>query len=582
MAGPAGVNPTAAGTATAGSTGTFDNPNGTSGQSGANLNGGQGGNGASGSSFTEFVNGDFAIGLEGWTAVNVRVVLGPTPTATPPGTNTIAGWPTPTDPTPAPDGGTESPAVSGSYSTVVQNGRAVMNSSLSVANNIENFTGSIDDGTPGNPGNILTVSDVPSGPIVVGQYVSGSGVSQRQITGQISGTPGGAGTYSLGGAPQSVASTSMRANSGGVAHGPALVSDQPVTIGAGAQVSFNWEASGGSDAFDVFAYLLNVDTGETVTLLDATGANASTIQPPTTVVIPVATTANYKFVFVSGTWDATRGQAAGARLSITDIQILNNPVVAGPAVGGNGGDGGNGGADVGDGGGGGDGGSATSDFAGANIAGNGGAGGNAQAAGGSGGDGGDGGELISADGGAAGNGGTGGNGADGSASLAAGAGGRGGDGGDGGSVSGVGGAGGQGGNGGNGGIGAQGGGGGAGGAAGVAIDQGTDGTAGNGGNAGDGAIGGAGGQGGAGGNGGTGISGDGQGGQGGQGGNGGTGGTGGDGGNAGDGTAGEAGGAGNAGTAGNAGGVASGTAGGTGGSAGEGGTGGVGGAGAQI
>ena len=56
----------------------------------------------------------------------------------------------------------------------------------------------------------------------------------------------------------------------------------------------------------------------------------------TVVNFTVPTTGNYKFVFVSGTWDATRGQAAGARLSIDNIVVLNNPtngMVAGNVTG---------------------------------------------------------------------------------------------------------------------------------------------------------------------------------------------------------------------------------------------------------
>ena len=316
--GATGVNPTAGGTAAAGSNGTEASPNGGAGQSGANLNGGSGGTGLSANGNGQFINGDFLLGLEGWTAVNERVVLGPTP-ATPPGTDTISGWPTPSDPTTAPDGGTEASSTGpGTYTTVVVDNRAVMTSSMN------------------------GVVNTPTG-------------------------------------------------SGGVVHGPAIYNTAPVEIGAGATVSFNWEASGGADAFDVFAYLLDADTGATYTLLDATGANASATQPPTTVTVPVTATANYVFVFVSGTWDATKGQAAGARLSITDIVIANNPVPPQQAIGGDGGDGG---STAGAGGNGGNGGSATSDFVGANAGGNGGAGGDAQAGGGRGGDGGDGGETA--------------------------------------------------------------------------------------------------------------------------------------------------------------------------------------------
>ena len=196
---------------------------------------------------TTFANGNFATGLTGWTAINSRVRLG--------GADTVAGWPTPVDPTTAPDGGTEASSLTTqSYTTTVTNGRAVMTS------------------------NVNGVVNTPPG-------------------------------------------------SGGVVHGPVVVSNDAVYIRSGATVQFDWEASGGNDAYDVFAYILNVTTGATAIMLNATGANASASQPVTVVNFPVATAGSYKFVFTSGTWDATRGMLAGARLSIDNVQILNNGVV---------------------------------------------------------------------------------------------------------------------------------------------------------------------------------------------------------------------------------------------------------------
>ncbi|MFM8599757.1 MAG: Ig-like domain-containing protein [Mycobacterium sp.] len=191
-----------------------------------------------------FANGGFTTNLTGWTAINSRVLLG--------GASNVAGWPTPVDPTNAPDGGIEASSLSvESYTTTVTDGRAVMTSSL---------------------GGVLN-------------------------------TPAG---------------------SGGVVHGPVIVSNDPVYITSGATVQFDWEASGGQDAYDVFAYILNVNTGATAIMLNATGPTFNASQPVTVVNFPIATAGNYKFVFVSGSWDATRGTAAGARLSIDNVRILNN------------------------------------------------------------------------------------------------------------------------------------------------------------------------------------------------------------------------------------------------------------------
>ena len=43
-----------------------------------------------------------------------------------------------------------------------------------------------------------------------------------------------------------------------------MVSQESLNMKVGDTISFDWRAQGGSDAYDVYAYLLNVDTGETV------------------------------------------------------------------------------------------------------------------------------------------------------------------------------------------------------------------------------------------------------------------------------------------------------------------------------
>lgn len=188
-----------------------------------------------------FSNGAFSNGLNGWTALNQRVRLG--------GVDMVAGWPTPNDPSTASDGGTEASSIgSGTFTTSVASGRAVLESSLS------------------------GVVNTPSG-------------------------------------------------SGGVVHGPVLVSNSAVSIPPNAKVRFDWEASGGSDAFDVYGYLLNVDTGQTIEILNYTGASQTATQAVTPIEVTVNQGGNYKFVFLAGSWDATKGRAAGARLSIDNVLV---------------------------------------------------------------------------------------------------------------------------------------------------------------------------------------------------------------------------------------------------------------------
>jgi hypothetical protein len=59
------------------------------------------------------------------------------------------------------------------------------------------FTGRIDNGTAGNAGTVLTVTALAAGAIQLGQTITGAGVTATYITGQISGTPGGVGVYSV-------------------------------------------------------------------------------------------------------------------------------------------------------------------------------------------------------------------------------------------------------------------------------------------------------------------------------------------------------------------------------------------------
>ncbi|MFY1599729.1 Ig-like domain-containing protein, partial [Micromonospora sp. WMMD737] len=202
-----------------------------------------------------FNNGDFELDFEGWTIIDSQVWLD--------GTQMIAGWPTPVDPTSAPDGGTETAPDRAIYQVYIEDGRVVLDSFLG--------------GVPNTP--------------------EGSRI-------------------------------------GGVVHGPALVSDAPVRINAGATIQFDWEASGGGDAYDVLGYVLDVDTGATSIILDATGATPGASQPVTQVNHTVTETGNFVFVFVAGSWDATAGHAAGARLSVDNIRVLNNSTsVAGEVAG---------------------------------------------------------------------------------------------------------------------------------------------------------------------------------------------------------------------------------------------------------
>ncbi|TXI59724.1 MAG: DUF4347 domain-containing protein, partial [Limnohabitans sp.] len=101
----------------------------------------------------------------------------------------------------------------------------------------------------------------------------------------------------------------------GVVHGPAAVSDTFAAT-AGMVLKFDWSANYISDWYHVIGYLLNTDNGNKIIALDGygqTGAGTATISVPAG--------GNYKFIFVSGTYDRSGGTAAGASMYIDNIRV---------------------------------------------------------------------------------------------------------------------------------------------------------------------------------------------------------------------------------------------------------------------
>ena len=108
----------------------------------------------------------------------------------------------------------------------------------------------------------------------------------------------------------------------GTFYGPALSSNAAVAIAAGTTVAFDWRAVSTTDAYSIYCYLVNTDTGAAVTLLRTTAPNTgfSTAWQTNSTVINV--TGTYKWVFVAGCWDATGGLAVCASFRVTNIQVL--------------------------------------------------------------------------------------------------------------------------------------------------------------------------------------------------------------------------------------------------------------------
>ncbi len=112
-----------------------------------------------------------------------------------------------------------------------------------------------------------------------------------------------------------------------IVRGPYIYSDSSVSLQAGDSISFDWKAEGGDDAYDVFGYIVNVnDDTDYQVILNETGANASSETNWATVSQTVDSAGEYKFVFVSGSWDATGGTWLGAQLYIDDVKVTQaNP-----------------------------------------------------------------------------------------------------------------------------------------------------------------------------------------------------------------------------------------------------------------
>ncbi|WP_372595599.1 hypothetical protein, partial [Actinotalea sp.] len=107
-----------------------------------------------------------------------------------------------------------------------------------------------------------------------------------------------------------------------VVHGPAVYSS-PFLASAGDSIYFDWRAYAGDDDYHVFGYLLDQD-GNQLEVLDSTGAGTTAWTTKETV-IPASGT--YRFVFVAGTFDASGGQAAGARLVIDNVRVYGTKAV---------------------------------------------------------------------------------------------------------------------------------------------------------------------------------------------------------------------------------------------------------------
>ena len=120
-----------------------------------------------------------------------------------------------------------------------------------------------------------------------------------------------------------------------VARGPYIVSQEAVSLETGDSVSFEWYGLGGGDAYDVYGYLVNEQTGATVNLLNETGTTSGSStqalslgnQGWVTASSNIVNDGDYKFVFIAGTFDLSGGFYSGNGLKLRNIDVnkLNPP-----------------------------------------------------------------------------------------------------------------------------------------------------------------------------------------------------------------------------------------------------------------
>lgn len=108
-------------------------------------------------------------------------------------------------------------------------------------------------------------------------------------------------------------------SNGETVYGPAIASNYFVTFNAGDSCAFDWRAVSTTDAFSIYAYMVNVSSGATISLLRSTAPDQTYTTNWQTQSTVVNTSGNYKFVFVAGCWDSTLGRAVGAEFRITNI-----------------------------------------------------------------------------------------------------------------------------------------------------------------------------------------------------------------------------------------------------------------------
>lgn len=89
---------------------------------------------------------------------------------------------------------------------------------------------------------------------------------------------------------------------------------------AGDDLAFDWRAANGNDDYEVYGYLVDVDSGTHTQLMYGRGLS----QPWRTSAGTIPADGTYRFRFLSGSYDATGGRQTGASLYIDDVRVLSS------------------------------------------------------------------------------------------------------------------------------------------------------------------------------------------------------------------------------------------------------------------
>lgn len=127
-------------------------------------------------------------------------------------------------------------------------------------------------------------------------------------------------SYSVGSNSLTLSINDVSTSAYGQVHGPYVVSENSLLIDYGDTISFNWQGVGAGDAADVYGYLLDVDDGTTIELVNYTH-NSFGNTPVFSVSETINRSGNYKFVFIAGSYDDNGGGRVGSSVSLSNLAI---------------------------------------------------------------------------------------------------------------------------------------------------------------------------------------------------------------------------------------------------------------------